>query len=131
VRRFFLLLLCGFPLAAAQSPEAGRVERNGLRATLTVDGPRPLDSAAITLAERYRISVSVEDPAYVYKDDIKDVTDEVSRLPNPTRRVLIPKGGRVEVEFAVRPDASPEDVRALLESLIAQANTRFPFVLPA
>jgi len=114
-------------LAAAQSPEAGRVERNGSRATLTVDGPRPLDSAAITLAERFRIPVSVEDPPYIYKDDIKDVTDEVSRTPNPARRVLVPKGGRLEVEFAVRADGSPEDVRLLLQSLVAQANTRFPF----
>ena len=32
----------------AQSPEAGRVERNGSQATFIVDSPRPLDSASRT-----------------------------------------------------------------------------------
>jgi len=113
--------------ALAQSPEAGRLERNGDQATLIVDGPRPLDSAATTIAEQFAIPVSVEDPAYVYPDDMKDVTTEVARRANPPRRVFVPKGGRLEAQFELRPDDSPVDVRALLRVLVDQANARFPF----
>ena len=66
-----LCLLAVWGLAAVgQSPEAGRVERNGNQATLIIENPRPLDSAAITLAEQFGIPVSTEDPPYVFQDDI-------------------------------------------------------------
>jgi hypothetical protein len=113
--------------ALAQSSEAGHVERNGSHATLIVDGPRPLDSAAITIAEQFRIPVSAEDPPYVYQDDMKDVTAEVARRANPLRRVFIPKGGRLEVQFSLRPDGSPMEVRTLLQDLVDKANAEFPF----
>lgn len=114
-------------VAVAQSPEAGRIERNGNQATLTVEGPRPLDSAAITIAEQFGIPVSAEDPPYVHQDDMKDVTAEVVRQTNPGRRVFVPNGGRLEVQFTLRPDGSPNDVRTLLRDLVDSANARFPF----
>jgi len=80
MRRLCLCLVWGTAAALAQSPEAGRVERNGDQATLIVDSGRPLDSAAITIAEQFGIPVSTEDPLYVYHDDMKDVTAEVSRV---------------------------------------------------
>lgn len=111
----------------AQSPEAARILRDGTRATLIADSPRPLDSAAIAIAEQFGIAVSTEDPAYLYRDDIKDVTDQVSRMPNLARRLFVPKGGRLEVEFRLRPDGSPEDLRGLLQNLAGTANALFPF----
>lgn len=120
------LLLCG-ATALGQNPEAGRVERHGDRAVLIVDSPRPVDSAAITLAQEFGIRVNVEDPPYVYRDDIKDVTAEVSRTPDSQRRVLIPKGGHLEVRFGLHPDGSPEDIPELLRSLVEAANAQFPF----
>jgi hypothetical protein len=111
----------------AQSPEAGRIEHDGNQATLIVESPRPLDSAAITIAEQFGIPVSAEDPPYVYQDDVKDVTAEVARRANPLRRILVPKGGRLEVQFTLRPDGSPVDVRALLRDLVSRANAQFPF----
>ena len=51
----------------------------------------------------------------------------MSRVPNPRQRVLVPKGGRLEVPFGLRAEGSPEDVRALLEALVKQANDGFPF----
>ncbi|MDQ6664164.1 MAG: hypothetical protein M3Z23_07205, partial [Acidobacteriota bacterium] len=115
--------------ALAQSPEAGRLTlgNNGQYAKLIVDSGRPLDSAAITLAEKFGIPVSVEDPPYLYQDDVKDVTEAVSRLPNPPRRVLVPKGGMLEVEFTPGAAGAPEDTRVLLNNLINQANSKFPF----
>lgn len=126
VLRWFSLAVAGCALAAAPSPEA-RVEREGSRARLVSDSPRPLHAAAEALATQFGLRVNVEDPPYIHKDDVKDVTEEVSRVPNPRRRILVPRGGRLEVEFALRPGGSPRNVRALLESLVAQANARFSF----
>lgn len=67
------------------------------------------------------------DPPYVFRDDVKDVTAEVSRTPNPLRRVLIPKGGQLEVRFALNPDGSPRDLPGLLRDIVAAANARLPF----
>ena len=114
-------------VAFAQSPEAGRVERDGSHATLIVDSSRPVDSAAITIAEHFGVPVNSEDPPYVYKDDVKDVTADAWRRLHPSERALIPKGGRLEVRFALRPDGSPEDMRGLLQELIDTANGQFPF----
>ncbi len=127
MQRACLWLPWGIATVLAQSPEAGRVERNGSQATLIVDSPRPMDSAAITIAEQFGIPVSAEDPPYVYRDDVKDVTAEVARASNPLRRVFVPKGGRLEVQFALRFDGSPEDIRALLQDLADKANAQFPF----
>ena len=80
--------------AAAQSPQSGQIIRSGQEAKLTVDSPRPLDSAAITLAQEFGIVMNAEDPQYLYSGDFKDVTAEVSRVPNPRRRILVPKGGK-------------------------------------
>jgi hypothetical protein len=126
MRRLCLCLVWG-TATLAQSPEVGRVERNGGQATLIVDSPRPLDSAAMTIAEQFSIPVSAEDPPYVYQDDMKDVTADIARRASPLRRVFIPKGGRLEVQFALRPDGLPVDVRALLRDLVDKANARFPF----
>ena len=76
-RLLFILCCCG--VALAQNPELGRVERNGNEATLIVEGPRPIDSAASTLASEFGIRVNVEDPAYIFRDDVKDVTANVAR----------------------------------------------------
>ena len=66
MRKLFTWLAWGVA-AVAQSPEAGRIERNGDQSTLLIESPRPLDSAAITIAEQFGVPVSVEDPPYVYR----------------------------------------------------------------
>ena len=120
-------LLSCVSAVSAQNPEAGRIERAGDQAVLIVDAPRPVDSAAITLAQEFGIAVSVEDPPYLFRDDVKDVTAEVSRTPNPPRRALIPKGGPLEVRFFLNSDGSPQDLPGLLRDIIATANARLPF----
>ena len=127
VRCFCLYVFVGAVVGFAQSPEAGRIERAGNRSTLIVDCPRPMDSAAITLAENFGMNVSVEDPPYIFRDDVKDVTAEVARTPNPPRRVLVPRGGKLAVDFSVRADGFPDDIRGLIETLVGQANAQFPF----
>lgn len=97
---FFLVCL----VAAAQNPEAGRIERSGDEARLIIeDRPRPVDAAAITLAEQFGILVNVEDP-----------------LP----AVLVSSGQSLEVSFRTNPGGQPQDAWALIEDLRATANTR-------
>jgi hypothetical protein len=127
MRRLCRCLLWVSAVAFAQSPEAGRVEHNGSQATLIVDSARPLDSAAITIAEQFGVPVNSEDPPYAYKDDVKDVTVDAWRRLHPSKLALIPKGGRLEVQFASRPDGSPEDMHGLLQRLVDRANEQFPF----
>jgi hypothetical protein len=123
----FLLILTCFGVARAQNSELGRVERNGDQAALIVEGPRPVDSAASTLAREFGIRVNVEDPAYIFRDDVKDVTATVSADAQISRPVLIPKGGNLELRFALGSGGMPADVEALLRSLVDAANAHFPF----
>ena len=92
----------------AQDPELGRIEISSLDAVLTVDSPRPVDSAAKTLAQRYSLIVNAEDPPYFSGDHV-------------------PKGGRIEVHFPVTQEGSPRDVRGLLQAVVDAANSHFPF----
>lgn len=99
-----LAFFLGCLVAAAQSPEPGRIERTGTEARLVVDQSyRPVDSAAMALAEQFGILVNVEDP-----------------LPS----VLVTPGQSLQVSFLTGPDGQPQDVRALLENLRRAANTR-------
>ncbi len=123
-RLFSLLALFG-SLALGQVPDTGRIERRGDMATLVVDSPRPLDSAALTLAVEFGIPISVEDPPYLYREDLRELPS-ASTVAGTSRR-RIPKGGKLEVSFKTQSDGSPEDVAALLKALLVQANSRFPF----
>src|SRR4051794_5297661 len=101
------VLSSAFPVSA-QNPEAGRIDRFGDQAILVVDAPRPVDSAAITLAQEFGIAVSVEDPPYIFRDDITEVTEISGAVP--PRRLFVPRGGRLEIRFSTNSDGSPQDV---------------------
>jgi hypothetical protein len=125
--RRFLFILCCCGVALAQNPELGRVERNGNEATLFVAGPRPVDSAASTVATEFGIRVNVEDPAYIFRDDVKDVTATVARGTQNPQPVLIPIGGKLEVHFILGSNGMPVDIPGVLRSLVDAANAQFPF----
>jgi hypothetical protein len=103
------------------------VERSGNQATLIVNGPRPVDSAAITLANEFGIRINVEDPVYSFKEDVTDVTGGVSPAARIRRPVLIPKGGRLEIRFSLAANGKPVDVPNLVRSVADAANAQFPF----
>jgi hypothetical protein len=114
-------LLLWTAIAFAQDPEAARLERNGDQAVLTADSRRPVDSVAKTLAKEFGIRVNVEDPPYVFSGDIAELTVGV---PRPVR---VPKGGRLEVRFALGPSGRPADVPGLVKAIADVANAQFPF----
>jgi len=113
----------------AQDPEQGYIDLSSSEAILKVDAPRPVDSAAKTLAVKYGIVINSEDPQYLFAGDMNEVTVEATRTwtTRPGLHVFVPKGGPLEVRFAAKPDGTPQDPRALLEALVDAANTRFPF----
>jgi hypothetical protein len=84
------LVAAGF--AAAQTGEEAKIQVRGTVATISVNSPRPVDSIAAALSEHYGIVVNAEDPIYLFADDVRDVTAQVSRQTSPPRRVIISKG---------------------------------------
>jgi hypothetical protein len=126
-RVVWIVLMPATFLTQTQNPEIGRIERSGEHATIVVDGPRPLDSLAQTLATQYGVAVNAEDPEYRNAEDSKDVTAEVVRTPRPGLRVIVPRGGRLEVAFTVQANGAPRDLRGLLQTAVDLANARFPF----
>jgi hypothetical protein len=113
--------------AWAQDSEQGYIDISSSEAILKVDCPRPVDSAAKTLAVKYGIVINSEDPQYLFAGDMKDVTRETVRTTRPGLRAFVPKGGPLEVRFAVKPDGTPQDLGALVRALVDAANIRYPF----
>src|SRR5262249_20198513 len=99
--------------------------RNGEEATLSVFGSRAVDLAAKKLVADFGVAINVEDPVYVYRGDIQDVTS--SRGAGAGKRTLIPKAALLEVRFDLRPDGSRRDVRQFLEDLVETATAQLPF----
>jgi hypothetical protein len=111
----------------AQDPELGRIDISTGVAVLTVDSPRPMDSVAKTLAQGYGLVINSEDAEYLYSGDMQDLTSET--VPGVHRGLhgFVPKGGKLAVTFAVKPDGSPQDSRGLLQAAVDAANAKFPF----
>ena len=100
-------------LLIMQNPELGRITVRGGEATLSVDYPRPLDSAVQTLVHQYGFPISCEDPPYLYSGEMETIKDV--RFP-------VPKRHQFEARF---PKSS--DVRTALEATVAAANAQLPY----
>ena len=98
--------------------------RNGEQATLSVFGPRPVDLAAKTLVDEFRVTINVEDPLYFHSDDV-----QFSHIAASGKRVMIPRASLLEVRFDLRPDGSLRDVRQVLADLVETANAQLPFAI--
>ena len=112
-----LLSLCAAGLG--QSPEAARVEQHGSDVRVVADSARPLDAISIALADRFGISISVEDPIWLYPGDLRDAAMENPRL---RKGVLVPRGGLLDFGFTVGAGGSIEDVQAVMQSLLDAVN---------
>jgi hypothetical protein len=109
-------------VTTAQSQEFARILRNGNQATLSAFGPRPVDLAVKKLVDEFRVAINVEDPVYIYRDDVQDVG-----VARSGRRFLIPKASLLEMRFDLRPDGSLRDVQELVQDLVNTANAQLPF----
>ncbi len=105
MRLFVMVGLLGSAVAGlAQSSEVGRIDRQGDRAVLVVAGPRPVDSAALTLAKEFGIAISVEEPPAVARS-----------------------GFTLEIPFVLHENGTPQDVPGLVRDIVTAANARLPF----
>ena len=68
--------------------------------------------------------MSAEDPVFQFRGDMMDISRED---PSVRAGVLVPARWGFEVRFPINPDGSPQNVRALLASIVAEANLRSPF----
>jgi hypothetical protein len=107
-------LVCLPLLILAQNPELGRITVRGGEATLSVDYPRPMDSAVQTLVHKYGLPLSCEDPPYVYAAEMETIADV--RFP-------VPKRHRFEAHFP----AKPADIRSALQAVVDAANAQLPY----
>lgn len=119
------LVIVSSVLLSAQRQEFVRLLRNGDQAMLTAYGPRPVDLAAQKLVEEFGVAINVEDPVYIYRGDLQDVTPP--HLAGSGYRRVIPKYARLELRFELQPDGSLLDVRKVMRDLVDRANARLPF----
>lgn len=110
------------PVAWTAAQEFTRVLRSGDHATLSVFGSRPVDLAARALVDEFGIAINVEDPTYLYRDDIEDVGTASSG-----RRQLVPASSSLEMTLDLRADGSLLDARQVVHDLRDAANRQLPF----
>ena len=92
-----------------------------LAQTISIHDHRPLVEAVHQLGARHHLRISVEDPPYIYKVDVEDVTAKVARTP-PKYPVLVP--AKRHFEFAFDSAASPSQI---VTALLNAANQQLPF----
>lgn len=91
---------------------------------LSVEGGRPVAKAVEMLEARYGWMITYEDPRYVHESDIRDVTYQVRRdldkyEPGKAPKVLVPRGGQINMDYVVSPvTGKPETPAALLQHML-------------
>jgi hypothetical protein len=121
--RTALAFVCVIALAiGAQGQQVARILKNGEQATLSVFGSRPVDLAVNKLVDEFGVAINVEDPPYVYGDDI-----QFSGVAASGKRVMIPKAALLEVSLVLNQDGSMRNVGREVENLRDTANRQFPF----
>jgi hypothetical protein len=125
----FVIVPLLLSLAVAQS-ECAQLTRSDQTETLTADTGRPLSASARSLASRFGIIISAEDPDLVFTGDLTDTTEQALpewRATHPNTRVYIPKAWRLQVTFGVKKDGTPEDIASMLQQVVSAANAQSPF----
>ena len=91
---------------------------------LSISDPRPVARAIEVLSERHGLVITYEDPPYGFEGDVEDVTATVNRGGvQPGHRVLIPRGGSIEVTYSVSSASGKvEHADALIRKVL---DTRF------
>lgn len=110
----------GWGLKAFLSQQAAAVQPQQ-RERISVKDPRPVASAIMSLETRFSRIITYEDAPLVHPDDTLDVTESVRRdlhkyAPGKAPRVIVPRGGELNVEFS-RSDA----VEAVLSYVLSES----------
>jgi hypothetical protein len=97
---------------------------------VSVGTARPVAKAVEELVSRYGYTITYEDPLLRYKGDWLDVTTQVRKdlnryPPGAAPKVMVPRGGRLNLTFPSSHSISAETMASLLKKLVQdQANTQ-------
>lgn len=83
---------------------------------------RPVLRAALALTAKYGYVITYEEPIYTDPDDLKDVTAQHNAPPHSTRRILIPRGGDVQLPLPAGGSVNQETMYVLLQTLLQSWN---------
>jgi hypothetical protein len=89
--------------------------------TVSVNDPRPLQAAVISLLEKYPVTITYEDPRYVYSSDVRDAT--IKEPPPGKLRHMIPNGGVLQATYEVSEETGqPTDFASAIQAIIDAQN---------
>lgn len=110
-----LFATVGFTAAARAQTESVEV---------FVDDPRPLHEAVYQFVRRHPITVTYEDPRFEFAGDVRDVTDQVRRTPNPeNHRTIVPRNSVLQTSYVVTIDTGqPVNVASALQGMVEAKN---------
>lgn len=125
---FAALLLCSRFLVAQHS-DCASINRAGNEVILTAKSWRPLRAIGNTLADRYGIAVSVEDPKWAFPADTEDVADADPEYSSQHGNIhyQIMKSHVIQIRFPVFWTGYPTNVPDLLQQLVDAANREMPY----
>lgn len=87
-----------------------------------VDYPRPISVAVLQIEKHFSWAVTYEDTRYVHPSDIVDVTKEVRRDGNMSKRVLGMRNGNIDLTYTPRPGNTIEtQVGEVLQELLTHS----------
>lgn len=108
----------------AGSPPAVRGETYSV--VLSVNDPRPMAQAVLSLIRSYPVTITYEDPQYEFAGDLREVTRPPRDAPQPRVGTVVPRGGAFEAAYEVAEDTGePVDLTAAIQGLI-DANNQAP-----
>jgi hypothetical protein len=86
---------------------------------LVVDYPRPISEAVIQVEKHFGWIVTYEDTRYVHPSDLVDVTEQVRRDGNTSKRVLGMRNGHIDLTCTPRPGTIESQVGEVLREILA------------
>jgi len=91
------------------------------RELLSIHDPRPVAQVVLVLERTYGHVITYEDPPFVYKDDLVDMTDPQYAREHPNDRAMTPRTGALQVDRSTWPMAAHvDDVTTLTRSILQQ-----------
>jgi hypothetical protein len=101
------------PASFGQGAATAQRDKAAQTKAVTIDesGGRPLRGVVDTLKQKYHVSITYEDPQYVYPGDIVDMT---YRRGTPGPRVLLPNAGSLHLSYPEADGVPQEGIGGLL-----------------
>jgi hypothetical protein len=95
------------------------------QSSINIDDHRPLRQAVETLEGLFSYPINYEDPPYLFKEDIEDVSTSAQRAENKEFRLMVPR--RHQLSFVIPQGTDYSDISSLekiLIDLIEKYNTQ-------